>query len=117
MVKRKNKIFKEIDGRYLDEADLLAMSLDPVQTPTRILLYTLFKSTSGRRVLSEKDKSTLLDDIQKLKDLSMWDYEVEEKTLEDLNKSIEEKQLLDQLSEHDQRRYIERKINKFLKSM
>lgn len=113
----KNKIFPYINGGYLKDEDLYAMSLDPVHTSTRILLYTLFKHTSGRRVLSEKDKRILLKDIQKLKDLFMWDYSVEEKTLEEFNKAIEEKQLLDQLSEYDQRRYMERKIEKVLKDI
>lgn len=117
MLKKKNKIFPYIDGRYLSELDLLAMSLDPVQTSTSILVYTLYKHTSGRRVLSDNEKRILLKDIQKLKDLSMWDYKAEEKTLNDINKSIEENQLLDQLSEYDQRRYMERKIEKFLKDM
>lgn len=115
--KNKNKIFQQIIGSYLTDADLSAMLLDPTDTPTRILISKLFNHTMDKDKLKDQDVKILLSDIQTLKNLNIWNYDAEEKILKELNKNIEERQMLEQLSDTDKRRYMEMKIEKFLKDI
>lgn len=81
--------------------------------PTHSLTSILFRYSIGKLELTEEQLKALLNDIDTLKAHNIWDVEIEQQTLKQCKRAIEEAEAYKFLSASDKAKYDEAFIKQF----